>query len=279
MTASVDHINFFRPILSDLNCTFSAYATYAGSSSIEVQVNVQQKKGTEELLNCTATFLMVARDKQRGGKHNVPPMDLSKESEICKMRYQFGVDRQRIRKEAAKRSLTYASPCAEESHLLHDIFLKLKTIKVESDSIPLSSTRMHKTLLMHLQDRNLHGKVFGGYLMREAFELGWLCAYMFVKGASMPEIYFIDDIQFIQAVEIGSAVEFTAVVAYTESNFVHVTVTCDKIQPTGVRSRTNILKLCFSCNQEVKPVHPITYDDAMIYLESRRITSQGNMIY
>lgn len=51
--------------------------------------------------------------------------------------------------------------------------------------------------------------------MREAFELGWLCAYMFGKGICMPEIYFIDDIQFIQPVEIGSAVEFTAVVAYT----------------------------------------------------------------
>jgi acyl-coenzyme A thioesterase 9 len=56
---------------------------------------------------------------------------------------------------------------------------------------------------------------------------------MFVKGVQAPEIYFIDDIQFMQPVEIGSAVEFTAVVAYTESTFIHVTVHCDKIKPTG----------------------------------------------
>lgn len=30
---------------------------------------------------------------------------------------------------------------------------------------------------MHMQDRNLHGKIFGGFLMREAFEIGWLAAY------------------------------------------------------------------------------------------------------
>lgn len=80
VTASVDQIHFFKPIQADLNCRFSAYATYAGSSSVEVQVNVQQKRGEEEHLNCTATFLMVARDKQKGGKYNVPKMDLSEES-------------------------------------------------------------------------------------------------------------------------------------------------------------------------------------------------------
>jgi acyl-coenzyme A thioesterase 9 len=31
---------------------------------------------------------------------------------------------------------------------------------------------MEKDLLMHMQDRNLHGKIFGGFVMREAFEIG-----------------------------------------------------------------------------------------------------------
>jgi acyl-CoA hydrolase len=34
VTASVDHINYFRPLQIDMDCTFSAYATYAGSSSV-----------------------------------------------------------------------------------------------------------------------------------------------------------------------------------------------------------------------------------------------------
>jgi acyl-coenzyme A thioesterase 9 len=79
VTASVDHINFFRPVVVDRDCMFSAYATYAGTSSVEVQVNVLQRRGNEEVLSCTATFSMVARDKTLKAKHKVPPMQLKDE--------------------------------------------------------------------------------------------------------------------------------------------------------------------------------------------------------
>ena len=29
---------------------------------------------------------------------------------------------------------------------------------------------------VYLQERNIHGKIFGGYLMKEAFELAWISA-------------------------------------------------------------------------------------------------------
>lgn len=47
---------------------------------------------------------------------------------------------------------------------------------------------------MHVQDKNLHGKIFGGHVMREAIELGWLNAYLHCKGKGNPEIFNIDDI-------------------------------------------------------------------------------------
>jgi hypothetical protein len=30
--------------------------------------------------------------------------------------------------------------------------------------------------LMHIQDRNVHGKIFGGYIMNKAFEIAWVAA-------------------------------------------------------------------------------------------------------
>lgn len=45
--------------------------------------------------------------------------------------------------------------------------------------IPMSQTERESTLLMHSQERNVHGKIFGGYLMRRAFEMGWLTAALF----------------------------------------------------------------------------------------------------
>ncbi len=58
---------------------------------------------------------------------------------------------------------------------------------------------------MHLQDKNLSGKIFGGYIIRLAYELGWLTAYRFLQG-KFPKCTQIDDIQFLGPVEIGSIV-------------------------------------------------------------------------
>jgi len=49
---------------------------------------------------------------------------------------------------------------------------------------------------MHLQDKNLSGKIFGGFIIRLAYELGWLTAYKFLKG-KYPRCTHIDDVQFL----------------------------------------------------------------------------------
>jgi hypothetical protein len=90
---------------------------------------------------------------------------------------------------------------------------------------------------------------------------------MFVQGKQMPEIYFIDDIQFISSVDIGSAVCFEAQVVMVEGNRIHVTVHCDNIKPTGDRNRTNSLRLCYECPEDIPTtVYPKTYDEALLYL-------------
>lgn len=58
---------------------------------------------------------------------------------------------------------------------------------------------------MHLQDKNLSGKIFGGFIMRLGYELGWLTAYRFMKG-KFPKCAHIDDVQFLAPVEIGSII-------------------------------------------------------------------------
>lgn len=60
----------------------------------------------------------------------------------------------------------------------------------------------------------MHGNVFGGYLMRQAFELGWLCAVRFLDGRR-PHIYHIDDVLFSRPVQVGSILKIDAKVVYT----------------------------------------------------------------
>lgn len=80
----------------------------------------------------------------------------------------------------------------------------LEISKQQDKWVPISQTTQKTTLLMHLQDKNLSGKIFGGFILRLAYELGWLTAFKFLKG-SYPKCTHIDDVQFLGPVEIGSS--------------------------------------------------------------------------
>lgn len=75
-----------------------------------------------------------------------------------------------------------------------------------TNHVPMSSTILKNTMLMHLEDKNLSGKVFGGLILRMGYELGWLCASKFLK-SGYPIITHVDDVQFLAPVELGTYVE------------------------------------------------------------------------
>ncbi len=66
-------------------------------------------------------------------------------------------------------------------------------------------TRLEKNIMMHTQDRNLHGKAFGGHIMKEIIELGWLVGF---KHAFGNDVYIIHifDVTFLAPVAIGSII-------------------------------------------------------------------------
>lgn len=74
--------------------------------------------------------------------------------------------------------------------------------------MPIPDTSVEKNLLMHVEDKNLHGKVFGGHVMREAAELAWVTSYMYDNGRSPPEFVHVDDVIFVNPVDIGSIAIF-----------------------------------------------------------------------
>jgi|LauGreDrversion4_2_1035121.scaffolds.fasta_scaffold184378_3 acyl-coenzyme A thioesterase 9 len=69
----------------------------------------------------------------------------------------------------------------------------------------MKDTTRETTLLMQYQERNRNGKVFGGYLMKEAFDISWLTAT--IQG-EMPELLRVDQVLFLKPVPVGSVVEF-----------------------------------------------------------------------
>ena len=46
------------------------------------------------------------------------------------------------------------------------------------DSVWLEDVKLKNVHICHPQNRNIYGKIFGGFLMRNAFELAWSNAYL-----------------------------------------------------------------------------------------------------
>mmetsp|Transcript_3924 Transcript_3924/g.9901 ORF Transcript_3924/g.9901 Transcript_3924/m.9901 type:complete len:386 (+) Transcript_3924:87-1244(+) len=81
--------------------------------------------------------------------------------------------------------------------------------------VSLKSTQMQSVVVCHPQERNTRGKIFGGYLMRQAYELAFSTASMFFGPLATVHLYAADEIVFHHPVEIGSVLTFTAKVVYT----------------------------------------------------------------
>jgi len=59
---------------------------------------------------------------------------------------------------------------------------------------------------MHTQERNIHGKIFGGYLIREMIEIGWVAACKYAED--------VTNIYFKQPVDVGSRLILKAQITY-----------------------------------------------------------------
>jgi acyl-coenzyme A thioesterase 9 len=81
------------------------------------------------------------------------------------------------------------------------------------DAVLMPQTVLENTFTTQPQQRNIHGRIFGGFLMRRAFELAHSCAYML--SACRPRTVAVDEIRFKKPVDVGDLVRFRARVLWT----------------------------------------------------------------
>ena len=77
--------------------------------------------------------------------------------------------------------------------------LKAIRKKASYQYVPIRDTTIKNTMLMHVEDKNLSGKIFGGLILRYGYEVGWLCASRFL-GGFLPVVTEIDEVQFLAPV-------------------------------------------------------------------------------
>lgn len=285
VTAAVDRIDLLLPIdslVSDVRLRGSI--TYVGRSSLEATISVEtdgpEGAGPWELA-ALAKFILVARSPS--GDRPVAVNRLLLETEREREIYARGAERHAYRLKRTERSLFRQPPAEDEVRLVHELCIGPQDGSSSSSSstaVPMEAAVAGALRICHPQERNIHNFIFGGYLCREAFELAFATATVFMSGRR-PNVRSVDDISFVHPVPIGSILDFRAQVVHSRlhagSLFVCVSVQADVVQPASAsRLTTNTFHFIFTHGladfspAPVPMVQPRSYVEAMRFLEGKR---------
>ena len=327
VTASVDGLHAFKYINAFEDLKLQGYISYTGSSSMEVCIDILSvsPEGVDKVVGKilfreihftrflslgNTQFIMVARSKEgKATKVHGLSLEGEQESEI-KQRFEAGRMRVQQRKERSTHSLSISAPSPEEVEVMHKLFIESNGLKAQKDKILsgridsvdgfgrsrfkwMKNTVYKTVLLMHPQERNVHGNIFGGYLMKVAMELSWVTAMCFV-GTNYPVFLSADKIEFMNPVSIGAIMEFTGRVVYAANDKFVVQVLAHNVnRETNEKTATNKLTYVYqaSASPESGSVHdldvcvdavrvfdivPQEYEECIAYIEGRRAMADYN---
>uniref|UniRef100_A0A7M5XKY2 HotDog ACOT-type domain-containing protein n=2 Tax=Clytia hemisphaerica TaxID=252671 RepID=A0A7M5XKY2_9CNID len=278
VTACVDKINLQENTISSTeDIKLTGFISWAGRTSLEITSYVDQfdpETGTWKRLS-DAVFVMVARSLKDGSATFVNKFVPTNDEE--KKFFEQGELNVIERKRKSAESLFKQAPTAEERNLIHQMFLgsldpskSTFSRRVKPDNtVWMEYTRLKNLLICHPQARNLYNKIFGGFLMREAFELAWANTCTHIK--SRPTVIAMDDVMFRKPVEVGSLLYLSSEIVYSKDTYLLTRVHAEVVDPkTGDIDTTNVFYFHFTSKKEFPQVAPMSYGEYMLYLDGLR---------
>ena len=269
VTAALDEIvvRHVADVTRDVRCR--AQINYVGRTSMEVGIRVESAPAGEHLASCY--FTMVARDGDGPGAKNlpVPPLELAGATAL--LRAAHAEERRALRRR--EEAVAEAPPTAEEFRLLQE--------RHRAQVEPGFTGALARTLIAENWERtypeqeNRSRVIFGGYIMRRAFELSAICAEKVATHRSV--IAAVNRINFFHPVEIGDKLNVTSRVVYTEGPAICVEAEIHRVSRD--RSRGALSNSCLFTflnvdpdlvPLDVPPVYPTDWQEDARWLAARR---------
>jgi acyl-CoA hydrolase len=270
VTAAIDNI-FIRhaaDVTRDLVCR--ARINYVGRSSLEVGIRVEQP-GEAPVHIASCYFTMVARSGmgEQAVSVALPPLDYVDETE--QRRHAKAV----ARREGYKQSqAALLEPPSREEYLL------LASLH-SAQEVPGFQGLLAGALVTDAWERvypeqeNVPQKIFGGYLIRRAYELSAVCSELAAPGRSI--IAAVNRINFINPVRLGDTLHHSSRVVFTNDSCVCVEASIERIsRDRSSRALSNSCLFTFAHvdtelnHCPVPPVYPATYAEDARYLAALR---------
>lgn len=270
VTAAIDNIVVRNLADTMHDLVFSAQINHVGKSSVEVGIRIEHL-GSRACHVGSCYFTMVARstDCEEAKSLTLPPLDYRTDQE--KRRY----EKANIRRQQYRDSLLKA----EEMPSLEE-YLFLKGLHKEQESAFFKGI-LAKELLLESHGRaypdqeNVPRTIFGGYLIRKAYELAALAAEMIAPGRAIP--CMVNRINFNQPVLLGDQLKFSARVVYTGKTTISVQSDIERFnRGAGEKSLSNSCLFTFAnVGSDMKPeevpfIYPTTYAEDARFLNAYR---------
>lgn len=310
VTAGHYHSRKLRRTDLTRNINLRTYITKVGRSSMEIRSDAWQD---ERLVNVCHTIMvaldpttmkpLVVRSKTSDGHsqsdHSIlPPLhtdphDAKNQAE----RLAMAEWHDQIRKARAASSLQLRTPISTpptptEVQAIHQLHQQVTRLRESSGNQPGCPPNVHprtvgaytfrSSAVIFPEHRNVHGKLFGGYVLSEAYNLA-LYATKFFAQSGQSDVHKVvplglDEAIFHQPVSIGDLVSFTARVVHATRYTCRVVCTVkvlDPTCPTRSPSRSNRLTFVFAATTPLEHktapfVVPETYPEVLLHVEAAR---------
>eukprot|EP00198_Chlamydomonas_reinhardtii_P002737 XP_001692073.1 predicted protein [Chlamydomonas reinhardtii] len=286
LTASIDRISWLQdPDVGEMTLShdlrMAGQVVWAGRSSMEVLIELSRRESSQQAWTFLglARFVLVARTPDRTAAADVPVLlpQTPREREL----FEQGQKHMQLRNQRRDTHTARKPPTVEEVALVHDLIRNHHLARTlashhhhhspSADAVPMARTGLQSSVLMHSQDRNAFDVIFGGHLLRLAYEHAFATAALHAGEYCDP--LSMDDVAFLLPVPIGTLLRLTGQVVYVEGPVVRVHVRATKLEPGAPEQSvvTNVFSFAFvSKSGGVRRVVPETMVEAMEYLMGYR---------
>jgi len=274
VTAAVDQIQVRGPADINRDLRLRARINFVGRSSLEVGIRCEHppgRDGTPSIHIASCYFTMVARSADETRSLQVPLFEPP--DETARLRWA----RARARRDAYRTALSAAAEPPSRDEYLH--LQRLHAAQEEPAFRGLLARDLMTTgwERMYPEQENVPKKIFGGYVVRKAYEQSAICAELVAP--NRPVIVSVNRINFNQPVRMGDRLRFQSRVTYAEGHSVSVETDIERL---GLdRQQTALSNTCVftfvNVDETLMPrpvpvVHPTTYreDDRFLAAYRRR---------
>ncbi|MEP6769963.1 MAG: hotdog domain-containing protein [Acidobacteriota bacterium] len=270
VTAAIDNILLREPADVTRDLLLRARINYVGRTSLEVGIRIEHPDGNPiHLASCYFTMVARAGDGDMSRSIAVLPLDCADE-----------LEEERQRKAVARRESYRQQQAAATEPPDREEYALLAALHAAQDHRGFSGRLVSQLVTsnwekMYPEQENVPQKIFGGYLIRRAFELASINAEEIAP--ERPVILKVNRINFLQPVRLGDKLHFVSRVVFTGRTSICVEVNIERISRDRVtRALSNSCVFTFvnvdgdMIPRPVPGVYPTTYAEDARYLEAYR---------